>query len=211
VKAATIIGLARDEHPAFTERFTPDGVCYNYLEQYHTLLARKLLKADRDALLTIVAVPLPLANFDAGYNALPARIVLEDTAFLVDSVANRCRAQRVDGAQRHNPRVFPSFTFENGVIYQTRTAAYWTDYTSLELRYTPEVTIDPLTDDLVLPNDAQRACVLALAAFMGRRIADRPGLPPIDRGGLAQGAAAAEAEFLLAHEKAIVSEIREVW
>lgn len=202
---SSVINAARDRHVAFDKQRNPSGPLYRFLGQYMQVLSGKMLLIDPEStgLLAEMTVDLSAYDFDAGValdtGTLVVEVVLNDPA---TSIPQRSYPiELIDPAQRFAPNGPRAAAWQIGnVLYLRGRAEDYQNYGSITLRVTPAV-LDQLVWEtagtaLMLPDDAELACVEAVALFMAKRGHNDPKLPPIDLGAFKATAAEAETDFL---------------
>jgi hypothetical protein len=197
IAVGQVVEQARDVHPAFAERNSPEPICIAFLNRYVQGLVARVRRVNTDLLVQQHAVPLPLADFEAGYAGLPAFQEIRRDAVLRYGDVERIATQTV-AALRLMPPQWPAFYMEGSSLFLAGREADWTGATSLVVRLIPAmVKMSAPTENVpLLPDEAEGALVDQLAAWMARRTADAAGAPPIDRAFLAAQAAESEALFM---------------
>lgn len=202
---SSIINAARDRHVAFDKQRMPSGPLYRFLAQYVAKLSGKALLIDPEAGGVNVeqTVDLNVFDFDAGVvldaGALVIEVVLNDPA---TSVPQRSYPiDLIDPALRFAPNGPRAAAWQIGnVLYLRGRYEDWSNYGSVTIRTTAALPDEGMNEAraavLALPDDAELACVEAVALFMAKRGHNDPKLPPIDLGAFAATAADAETAYL---------------
>src|SRR5512146_2493014 len=108
--AGDLISAARDTHAAFNKERTPPATALRLLWQYAKELHGKIANVDPMLLITDLSIPMPLADYNAGYELPANRYVQEVRA--VDGTGSTRQVDLVPFAHRfdHNQRVHVAWT-----------------------------------------------------------------------------------------------------
>jgi len=197
--ASRIIEGARDRHPAFDPRRTPDPSALRFLSSYRKELAGKVAAIDDMALVVTQAVSMPLGTFDDGITLTANRYVAGVTALDNKATPETHDIEVIPWAHRFDRNQPVNAAWEyGGKLFLRSPDTLWRDITELTISYVASMTTDlaTLADDVGLPAEAERACTEAVAQFMAKRGHADPALPPIDKSEFAREADKAEGSYL---------------
>jgi hypothetical protein len=198
VSIRSIIAAARDQHPAFDKQRTPDAVLLRFLTSEHKALVTKARARNWRAVAATVNVPLPLADFAAGFT-LPANVYVgEGTAHsTADTGSIPAPFTIVDPSLRFADVPMPAGYVENGTLFLVGQASDWTIVASVDVRYVPaSPTFANDAQNITLPDEASPALESAAALFMALRGHTDKNLPPMNVSAFAEMASRAESTFL---------------
>jgi hypothetical protein len=175
VTVAQIIEGARDYHASLDPYIHPDQVLIRFLDRYHKTLVLKVAQINPDELSVFQDITLPLADFDTGEAAEAAHQYLSGKAFFLNDTDVWDRLEHLPWESRGRRIHQPAYSVLNGFIRLHGTAADWTQYQSLEIRYIPmTTTLAVVTDPIVLPDTALPCMTAGCAHFLMRRQPDQP-------------------------------------
>jgi len=205
---------ARDQHPSFDPQRTPDRILFRQLNRYVRQLYYRAVERDSTLYSTVQNIPLPLADFDAGYT-LPAFAYYQGgTVHTTGSWKRDEPFNIVPWANRYAPNMHSAGYIVEGVLYLCGDAEDWTSAESIDFHYAPEPTLPTdITDDVPLPDGAKWACVSHLAWFMARRQGMYEG-ERIDTAEFAADWQSAQEEWLIEiaqHSRGEATYVREEW
>lgn len=206
------INSARDLHPAFDKRSTPDVVALRHLALYQQDLLAKIAETKLDRLHVSQTIPLPLAHFDDGAQIDPylrvhgGKVLWNTTTFPtlqpapLEIVEYPLRLDYVLDTSK------PAAYIEAGVLKLLGVAQDWTDFATIVLDLFPQgPEVIGIDDQMLLPGSPMRACVASLGLFMGGR-AIPPVTPAVDA-----GAQDSYIDEVTERRRAVVGTIRETW
>ena len=208
-----VIEGARGLDRSFGPQNHPVRICLEFLTRYQRRLAGKLLQVDREIISHGITFDLPLDDFSAG---LPLQSASVDLQY--DRIHG---FHLVDANDETYPLPIEPFKaritamrtlygwLQEKVLFLVGTAADWTGYTGIVFTYAPTAAAVTAAGDLILPDSALDATVLALGAEMGRRMPEQ-----LSRKTIVQEAEDAESDLLNLIEEmngAEVGTVRRVW
>lgn len=180
--AAKVLNQSRDVDPAFDKQSTPDAVALRFLARYQQHLLSKVAHFKRDAVHTAQTVALPLANFAAG-TAISAHLSVHGVSVsFVDTDRDPVPVRLVEyplklGHYHHQPTAY----IRARTLFLLGEAADWTDMKTVTIDLFPAGNdAITMTETLLLPGSAQRACVDAVAGFMAGRAKVKLNFNPFD-------------------------------
>ena len=210
--AATVIEGAREQHPAFDESRTPEGVLFRQLNRYTRELYVRAVEKHSYLYVTTLTVPLPLADFEDGID-LPAHIRVLGGEAEVES-GRRSDLHLVTARSRNAPNWSYPVYMSGGVLYLTGAANDWNGIKNVLIDYNPDPVLPTATTGAVpLPDSAERVLIDHLAFWMCRRQGTYDGvvLPTRDFHGHWK---LSEKEFLVElaqHSRTQMNTTREAW
>lgn len=178
--ASSVIYQARDCDSSFDKQSTPDPVALRFLARYQQGLLAEIARWKRDAVHLSQTIALPLASFAAG-QALSAHLSVHGiTVNFTDTDRDPVPLRLVE-----YPLKLERYNEPTGYI-RARTLFLlgdetedWSEMSGLTVDLFPAgADAITMTEDLVLPGSAQRACVDAVAGFMAGRAKVRLGFDP---------------------------------
>lgn len=192
-----VLEEARDAHPAFGERWTPDPLVFRFLGRYQRTLVSRVAFLNPDVLQATETVPLPLAAFDDGHPLPAAHYYRRGRAIYAATGLNADPLHLVPWETRPYNRLFPAASIVAGVLYLIGAAGDWTQFSELEVYYVPIPAVG-LTGAsvLVLPDSAHPCVVGALTDFLAGRAAAIKDAPKVDVGRYRSDMQMAERELL---------------
>lgn len=191
-----VIEAARGLDPSFSPQNHPDRICLEFLTRYQRRLSGKMLSVEAESISSEITIDLPLDAFAAG-------------AILVDADSKPLQWDRIHGfeltdsnGEKHTLPVVPFKDritamrtlygwMRQNVLFLTGNAGSWNAYTGIICTYAPTAGVVTLAANLIFPDNAFDACVLALGAETGKR---KPHL--LERKTIAAEAKEAEEDFL---------------
>lgn len=182
--AKTVLNQSRDVDPAFDKQSTPDAVALRFLARYQQHLLSKIAHFKRDALHTAQTIALPLANFAAG-TAINAHLSIHGVSVSFTD-ANRDPEPvrlveyplKLDPYHHHH---YPTAYIRARTLFLLGEADDWTDMKTVTIDLFPAGNdAITMTEALLLPGSAQRACVDAVAGFMAARAKVKLNFNPLD-------------------------------
>jgi hypothetical protein len=204
--AGDVVNAARDLHPSFDPKSSPDEVAWRFLQRFARALASDVVQARPEALTpTPLVTSLPLATFANGITIPAHLLVLEVTTLRQGgtSPTDDIPVSLLSAAQHLRFTGNGSIAFGNATLtaYLTGSvlqlggdAVSWSPYASVTTRYIPMPTVTGSASVLALPDDAATPCISALADFFSQR---RQGMTDAAPSGLyARTAADDRATFL---------------
>lgn len=212
--AADIILEARDHHPAFDERQTPDPVARRTVDRYAAELYDLLLEREADEIISTEEISFPLTDFDAGYD-LPDFVFHHNGEVFYNGTAFQDPLNIVPFQSRHTPGVPNAAYIRENTIHFVGNEADWTVVEKVEFYYSPPRTpLADLTTDSELPDVLKPAAVKRLALFMAQRGPEGRGTEPVPISLTAEDWKESEQRGLRAvgrKRSSDVGHIREVW
>lgn len=215
--AEDAIKRARDTHPAFDDRQTPDGPALRKLDSYHKELYGKAVDREPDLFSATTTIQFPLTDFEAG-EALPADFdrPLDGEIHFSGTDTRQKPLNFIPFRSRHQPgSPWPAYILE-GQIHFVGSETDWEPVDKVVVYYIPTptelVAVDTQAD---LPDRALPVLSERLALFMAARGPQDGEGTGIDIGFTAEDWAETERQFL--HEvasgrsKAESGVVREVW
>lgn len=174
-----VIEAAREVHPAFDERQTPDRTLLRALNRkYRTLFQ---LTFDIEPTLVASTETITISGFDfSNGHPIPAyeRIIGGDMKISGEADPRRHDFELVPWGQRHRASVDRGGYILEETLYLQGTENDWDDVEKIELLYIPELTeLSAESDQPNLPDRAQSPLELHGAMFMARRGVDGQPLP----------------------------------
>lgn len=193
ILASVVVDQARDYHPGFDPRSTPDKAALRALSRYQRRLAQKVTEVNEEALATTLSFSKTLVDAAALAGITGAGLVIPDHILILGAftkkVLDPSRRFRVDlipyanlgmEALRRFPSAFlirqvlhPVNSYESGsmVIKGSASATHgWEDLDGIDLLIvlTPPA-LTTMASEISLPDTVEDALVTNLALFMARR------------------------------------------
>jgi hypothetical protein len=196
--ARRIIESARDRHPAFDHRRTPDPSALRFLSDYRKELAGRVAQINENLLAVEQTVAMPLVSFDAGItlnaNRLIVGVVARDTSVPPVTI----NLDLLPWAQRLDSNTPMAACWQvNGVLYLRSPANMWNNIVQIGILMVPVLgDLATMDDDTGLPVEAARALTENVAYYMAKRSHVDPAIPAIPLAQFYQDAKIAEQEFL---------------
>lgn len=171
VTVGEIITAARDQHPSFDRHKHPDASVLRQLTAAHARILGRAVAVNRDPFRVPLEIPLPLADFAAGFE-LPRNLwVGEGRMFYAGDWNENVELpfSLIDPGLRDS---FPSLAgwVVNGVLYLTGRETDWKDWMKLVIPYVPVApSFTKMTDTITLPDEAHDCLVANIACFLALR------------------------------------------
>lgn len=205
-----VILNARDEHPAFTRRSTPDAPLLRFLTRLQQRLLSEISHWKKDAVQEVYEVDLPLVEFDDG-EELPAHLLVHGgTVYFNHASRDPEELHVVQFADR-----LRRYRFRWGAYVQVSTLKLlgreqdWSTVDRLEVFYFPEgPELTARDSEFILPGQPLNCLTAAVADFLASRTEG------VDVQEYAARAGASEEAYLdqvTGRRRATVSKVREVW
>lgn len=206
---------ARDEHPAFSRQWTPEGPLLRFLNRWQEGMRERLAQKKSDRLIGTHSISFPLAGFEAG-------------ASIVANVHVTGGTVKFDAASRDDEDLVIVPFRERLEEYKYRWGAYiegntfkplgreedWDEVDEVELVVFPVATeLTGRTSSIDLPGHPRPVIVAAVAHFLAKR-APADADPPVDRAEFREDRRVAEERYIDAEAgrlRAYVGKVREVW
>lgn len=199
--AGRVIEAARDAHPAFDRKRSPDKIVLRFLASYQRELAGKVAAIDETLLVTDEIVLISAVDFEAGITLPANRYVAGVTAKDVRSTAASpqfTEVKLIPWAHRHdrNSPLAAAWQY-GGKLYLRSPASAWANISEIGISLVAAPgDLDALADVLVLPDEAEKALRDNTALFLAKRGHTDPGLPAIPINDFRIDAERSELEYL---------------
>lgn len=193
-----IIETARDRHPLFVRERHPDAALLRALSGEERRMVAKLLAVNPSAIAESTTFALADYDFSLGHYLPAHHLIHAVTLKPVNPQADSFPAILCNWHNRLDTTRPLSYAIHGNTLFLARTAEHWKEIERVDISYAPIPNdLVRLTDDLVLPDNAESYLVAFLAQFMGLRQSN-PALTPTDLLQLAQERDDAEKDFLAA-------------
>lgn len=175
-----VINAARDIHPSFDERQTPDAAARRAVDRYDEKLFQRILDIEPEEFLSTHEISFPLADFEAGYDGLPdfvshlgGEVYFQDSSFQEN-------LNIVPHRSRHAPGHPNAAYFQDGDLFFVGRKQDWGDVDKVVFFYTaPRTPLAALDTESALPDTVKPAVVEKLALFMASRGPNGMGEDPV--------------------------------
>ncbi len=179
ITAATVLQEARELHPAFAEKWTPDPLAWRFLGRYQRTLVSKIAVLHPDLLEETDTISLPLTPFASGHTLPDAHLYRRGISYFSSGLKDVFHL--IPWQNRPYNRLFPGGSILKGVLYLLGQATDWTAYASIDIKYVPiPALITAGTDTFVLPDYAHPTLVAATADYLAARVASVKDAPSVD-------------------------------
>lgn len=210
MRVEDVIRAARDRHPAFTIRQTPDSLLYRFIEQLQQRLLAQIADLRRDAIVSLFPIELPIEDFEAGVE-LPDHILIHGGDVHYPGSRPRRDLVIVGFHTRNFYPVQPTAYISGTHLFLLGDPGAWNEISSIDLKYFPRGgQVTGKATELVLPQDPLEVCAAACVSFMASR--DTTG--EVDKADFLAQREIAEARYMdraTGRNRATVSRIQEVW
>lgn len=174
------IERARDYHPAFSDRQTPEETALRQVDTYDEELYQKVVERESDTLVSTATVQLPLNDFAAG-SSLPDFMEHRGGEVIYDGGDHKEPLHIVPFRNRHSPGYPHPAYIINGTLHLVGNENDWLHIDRIEFHYVPVRTeLTDLTTQSTLPRAVLPAVQEKLALFMAQRGLDGNGKAPVE-------------------------------
>lgn len=195
--AGAVALAAREEHPSFHERNTPDGVLLRFLARYQRTLMQLAVVADRSVAVAFYELDVPVYDWEDG-ERVPEHFFMHPGTVWTDPRGSRTVPLTfVAHAQRLQPARWPAAYLDGDVLRLIGGRDAWATSRRIILRYVPVPGELNAKTPLTLPDAAEGALVAACVDFLARRTPDSDA-HPVPRARMETDFKAAEAAFVAA-------------
>lgn len=209
-----VINEARDFHPAFTDRQTPEEVALRTVDRYDEELYQKIVERESDFLVSTEEISLPLNDFAAGYT-LPDFMEHRGGSVFYQASNARGELHIIPHRSRLQPGTTHPAYIINGTLHLAGDEKDWSHLDKIEFYYVPtRAPLSDMTTNSTLPDEMKPAVVERLALFMAQRGPDGNGKSPVPINLTREDWLSTEARVLgtIANSRrADTGHVREVW
>lgn len=173
------IERARDYHPAFSDRQTPNDVALRKVDSYDEELYQAVVERESDRVVSTEEISLPLSDFAAGYD-LPDFMEHRAGEVFYEEGDYSEPLRIVPHRNRHHPGASHPAYIINGKLHLVGEKEDWDHLSKIEFYYVPIRTpLASLTTESTLPRVVLPAVEERLALFMAQRGPDGSGKAPV--------------------------------
>lgn len=168
---ADVILEARDFHPAFTDRQTPNVVAVRAVNRHAGDLYSDIAARDRAYFTQVEAIAMPLAVFANGYTLTGnVHMPLSGDVYLTEALDSPLPLGLVPYGNRYSPKTSWPAYLRGDVLHLIGIETDWSGVDHIDFAYIPQRTQLTLsTDTPALPDEAKKVLVDRLALFMAAR------------------------------------------
>lgn len=217
---AEVLGEARELHPAFNRKWTPDELVRRHLETYQQELFALLARRKRDALQSTWRVEIPEASAFSEGQYIPEAVFYHGGTVVFADGADAQDLELLDFPERNIvSRPYSAWINRDATVGITKimlsgAVADWSNVDHVDLFYFPAgAELEDNTVEFTLPGQHRGPLVARAALFLARR-APKDSDPPVE---LREFRAESERAELLWLDQASganlvdIGTVREVW